>query len=116
MAGKILNMKKQLTEDGPLLVKVKMLDGLIIATVALFVPWTLFGLIGVGLGPRNPRMSDGFLNCIAFLGLVILWVVAVMVAAELAIGVMFADFCFSDPLVAMVSLVNQNTWRVSRRT
>jgi hypothetical protein len=103
MSDKILKMKKQVTEDGP-----PMLDGFVIATVALFFPWALFGLIGVGMGSRCPRMSDGFLNCVAFLGLVILWIVAIMIAIELAVGVMFADFCFEDPLVAMASLVNQN--------
>jgi hypothetical protein len=103
MSDKILKMKKQVTEDGP-----PVLDGFVLATVALFFPWALFGLIGVGMGSRCPRMSDGFLNCVAFLGLVIMWVIAVMIAIELGIGVLFADFCFSDPLVAMVSLVNQH--------
>jgi hypothetical protein len=107
-AGKILAVRTQLTEDGPGLAKPKLLDDLAIATIALFVPWTLLGLVGVGLGSRHPLLSDGCLNCVAILGLVILWVIAVMLAVELAIGVLFADFCFSDPLVAIVALVREN--------
>jgi len=102
-SGKIRKMKKQLTEEGP-----PMLDALVMATIALFVPWTLFGLIGVGLGSKAPKMSDCFLNVVAALGLLIMWIIAIMLAIELAIGVLLSDFCFSDPLVAMTSLIDQN--------
>merc|ERR1712166_636235 len=98
---KVRSIKKTLTEDGP-----PMLDAMVMATVALFVPWTLFGLIGVGLGSKAPRISDCFLNAVAALGLLILWIVAIMIAIELAIGVMFADFCFADPLESMATLVS----------
>jgi hypothetical protein len=103
LGGKLTKMKKQLTEDGP-----KLLDALILATVALFFPWALAGLIGVGMGRKCPRMSDCFLNGAAFLGLLIMLILAIMITVELAVGVVFADFCFSDPLTAMVSLVNEN--------
>ena len=96
-------IKEQLTEDGP-----PVLDALIMATVALYVPWALFGLIGVGLGSKAPRMSDCFLNMVSFMGLLIMWIIAIMIAVEIAMGVIFADFCFSDPLTAMVSIVNEN--------
>jgi len=99
----IRKMQKQITEDGPPLI-----DAVVMATVVLFVPWALFGLIGVGLGSKAPRMSDCFLNVVAALGLLLMWIVAILLAVELAVGVLLSDFCFEDPLVAMKSLVDQH--------
>jgi len=104
-------MNKNVSEDGP-----NILDALVFASIALFFPWCLCGLIGVALGSNCPRLSDAFLNFVSFLGLIILWLVAIMIAIELAIGVTFADFCNEDPLVAMVNLINEFMGKGEKKT
>jgi len=103
LSADVRKIQKQITEEGP-----PMLDAIVLATIVLFVPWALFGLIGVGLGSKAPKMSDCFLNAVAALGLLLMWIIAIMIAIELALGVLLSDFCFNDPLVAMTSLIDQN--------
>jgi len=100
---KVSDINSDFRENGP-----PILDAVVLSGLGVAAGWAFFGLLGVGLGPSAPWTSDMCLNFAAFLGLVLLILMSVMIAAELALGVFLADFCHGDPLVTLVDLVNQH--------